>query len=394
MAHDEEPLNLEEMGHLHTIDEQIDQHLRPGALRQPGKDKALEQPFLQELHDFYQPQAEAIHQTLDRVWGHLEQRGAVPAQHDQSWSEPINQPDLQQERQDSMQHIFPTGQRWSARVASLVAAAILVVLVGGLAFGLVLVRHNGNNGNSQTGASQNQTTTTPTSTAAASSFTVTSVDLAVTPASIAGMTCGSSVSFTYTATFHIATGSAGGTIQFGYTLNNGRSSTNASVNVSSGQTTATYTFTSSGSLPLDHTYPGVAEVQVTSPNAVNSPQVIPTGSCAAGSFKVTSASMAVSPTSIAGHACGTQITVTYTATFHIAPNGSGGTLRFEYTINNGRGTTPVSLSVAPGQTSITYSFTWKGALPTDHSYPEAGGVIVDYPNQINSPLVAPTGSCS
>src|SRR5690242_14992111 len=60
-------------------------------------------------------------------------------------------------------------------------------------------------------------------------FQVTSVDLSVLPSSIAGTVCGSSASFTYLATFHIPANTAGGTIQFSYTLNNGRSQTNASV---------------------------------------------------------------------------------------------------------------------------------------------------------------------
>ncbi len=389
MAHDEDPISFEEMAHLQSLDEQIDQQLRASAPMPSDLPKGLEPPLIQELHDFYQPQAEAIHQTLDRVWGRLEQRHTVPASSSQPQAGPIHRSSLQQERGRPMDHLFRTGRRWSARVASLVAAALLVVLVGGLTLGLILVRSHGNN-SSPTGSGQNPTSSTATSTP----FTVTSVDLTVSPASIAGKACGSSVTFTYTATFHIPAGSAGGTIQYEYTLNNGRSSTSGSVAVSPGQTTQTATFTSSGTLPLDHTYPGLAEVLVTSPNSVHSPQVQPGGSCGAAAFQVTSVDMKVSPTTIAGLACGTQITVTYTATFHIAPNGSGGTLRFEYTVNNGRASTPVSLSVAAGQTTATYSFTWKGPLPLDHTYPEAGGVMVTSPNQITSALVGPTGQCS
>lgn len=110
-------------------------------------------------------------------------------------------------------------------------------------------------------------------------FAVQSVDLTVTPNSIAGKACGSSATFTYTATFHVPAGTAGGTIQFMYTTNNGRGSQSASVTVPAGESTATYSFTTSGTLPADHTYPGIAEVLVTSPNAVNSPQVKPTGMC-------------------------------------------------------------------------------------------------------------------
>ena len=110
-------------------------------------------------------------------------------------------------------------------------------------------------------------------------FAVESVDLAVSPNSIAGKACGSQATFTYTATFHIPAGTAGGTIQFLYTWNNGHASPSASVTVPPGQSTATYTFTSSGTLYVDHTYPGIAEVLVSSPNAASSPQVKPAGTC-------------------------------------------------------------------------------------------------------------------
>lgn len=226
-------------------------------------------------------------------------------------------------------------------------------------------------------------------------FTVASVDLTVNPMSIAGTTCGSTDSFAYTATFHVPAHTAGGTIQFAYTLNNGRSQTAASVSVGAGETSKTYTFDSSGILPADHTYPGMAIVMVTSPNTVTSPSVQPSGACAEpGAFQVTSVSMSVNPTSIAGTSCGTPLTVTYTATFHLVPGGPGGTIQFQYTVNNGRGSNAASVAIAPGQTSATYSFQWSGNLPTDHTYPEPGGVIVQSPNAINSPLLGPSGACS
>ena len=235
------------------------------------------------------------------------------------------------------------------------------------------------------------TSTTPTPVP----FKVTGVDLVVTPDSIAGKTCGSSASFTYTATFHFPTNSAGGTIKFEYTLNNGRSSTNASLAVGPGETTKTYTFSNSGTLYPDHTYPGIAEVLVNSPNSISSPQVKPAGSCsAAAAFDVASISMAVNPTSIAGKTCGTAIVVTYTATFHIAANSPGGTIQFTYTVNNGRSSPGTSVSVAAGQTTATYSFTWSGNLPSDHTYPGLGGVITSSPNAVQSPMVQPTGMCS
>ena len=240
----------------------------------------------------------------------------------------------------------------------------------------------------------------PTATATATPppvlFQVTSVDLVVDLNSIAGRVCGSTASFTYTATFHIPAGTAGGTIQFLYTWNGGHASPGASVTVGPGETSKTYTFSSSGTLYPDHTYPGIAEVLVSSPNVVNSPQVKPAGICAAAAaaFKVTSIEMAVSPASIAGIACGTQITVTYSATFHIAANSPGGTIQFLYTWNGGHASPGASVTVGPGETTATYSFTWSGKLLVDHVYPGEGGVFTSSPNAVNSPFVKPDGLCS
>lgn len=233
----------------------------------------------------------------------------------------------------------------------------------------------------------------PTSTSVP--LSVTSVDLAVTPTSIAGTTCGSSASFIYTAVFHIPAHSAGGTIHFAYTLNNGRSQTPDAVPVTAGATSTSYTFVSSGTLSVDHTYPGTAIVMVTSPNTITSPSVTPDGACTeAGTFQVTSVAMTVSPTGIAGTHCGTLLNVIYTALFHLPPNGPGGTIQFEYTVNNGRSSSLASITVAPGQTTASYAFRWSGNLPADHTYPEPGGVIVHSPNAARSSLLGPSGTCS
>lgn len=241
-------------------------------------------------------------------------------------------------------------------------------------------------------------TPTPTSTPTSVPFTVTSVELSVTPASIAGTTCGSSNTFTYVAVFHTPAHTAGGTIQFSYTLNNGRSQIDGTVATAPGATSTAYTFASSGLLPADHTYPGVALVMVTSPNTVISLPAQPSGACTvsvpSGPFQVTSVSMAVSPSSIAGMSCGTAVTVRYTAMFQLAPNGPGGTIHFQYTVNNGRGSAPATITVAPGQTTASYAFLWSGTLPADHTYPEPGGVMVQSPNQVQSPLLGPSGTCS
>jgi hypothetical protein len=125
-----------------------------------------------------------------------------------------------------------------------------------------------------------------------------------------------------------------------------------------------------------------------------SPHPTSTLSTARVPLKVTSVSMSVTPGSIANLSCGTNLTVTYTALFHVRPNSVGGTVQFEYTVNNGRGQTPASITFNPGETTKSYTFTWSGALPADHTYPEPGGIQVTSPNQLTSPLVAPTGMCS
>jgi hypothetical protein len=203
------------------------------------------------------------------------------------------------------------------------------------------------------------------------------------------------VTVTYTALFHVQPNSAGGTVQFEYTVNNGRGQTPASINFNPGENTKTYTFTWSGALPVDHTYPEPGGIQVTSPNQLTSALVGPTGQCtSSAAFQVTKVDMTVSPTSIQGLACGTSIVVTYTATIHVASNSPGGTVQFSYTVNNGRGQTPASLTFSPGQTMRTYTFTWSGALPADHTHPGPGGIQVTVPNVVTSALVAPTGLCS
>jgi len=268
------------------------------------------------------------------------------------------------------------------RLGLLAAAVILVALVGSMAIVFYAARH------------PNGGTASPAISTARVPLKVTSVTMPVTPGSIAGVSCGTNVTVTYMAVFHVTPNSAGGTVKFEYTVNNGRGLTPASINFNPGETTKSYTFTWSGALPADHTYPGLGGVQVTSPNHLTSPLVEPTGQCATAKFQVTKIDMAVSPTSIQGLSCGTSIVVTYTATIHVAANSPGGTVQFNYTVNNGRGQTPASITFSPGQTVRTYTFTWSGALPADHTYPGQGGIQVTSPNHLTSPLVAPTGTCS
>lgn len=263
---------------------------------------------------------------------------------------------------------------------------------------------SGSNGGSAGNASGNISTSasnptnTPTHPAGSSQvpLTVTGVDMAVSPSSLNGRACGTALTVTYTASFHFPANNTGGQVNFAYTTTNGRGSTPASLTVPPGQTNVAYHFTWSGVLPADHTAPGLGGVIVTSPNSLTSQLVAPSGACSTvsyGPFKVLSIELSAGP-SLNGHACGTNFTETYTAIFHIAPGGPGGTIAFQYTTNNGRSSTNATLHVAAGQTSATYHFTWSGKLPADHTAPGTGIVLMSAPNQGQSPSASPAGQCS
>ncbi|MGH2495771.1 MAG: hypothetical protein ACRDIV_13820 [Ktedonobacteraceae bacterium] len=374
--------------------DEIDGQIKRVSQRKEGEQADAE--VMAYLRSVYGANTHQEQEMLDRIWNRIA-RTTPPLQNLPRESEKGNVIHMQipQSRPDNS---ASRKRRTSVaqRLGMLAAAVFLVILVGSLALVFQSVRNNRNGSNPTGSPPPAKHTVTPTAkaTTAPVLFKVTAVDMAVSPTSIAGMTCGANLTVTYTATFHVAPGSNGGTVQFQYTVNNGRGSKTGSLTFGPGETTKTYAFTWSGALPFDHTYPSQGGVVVTSPNAVSSPMLGPTGTCSSAAFNVTSVTMAVSPTSIAGMKCGTNLTVTYTATFHVAPNSSGGTVQFQYTVNNGRGNNSGSLAFDPGVTTRTYSFTWSGPLPADHTYPSQGGVIVTSPNALAPVLVAPTGQCS
>lgn len=276
----------------------------------------------------------------------------------------------------------------------------LLFLCSLLGLSLVACSSNGVNPGNINAATPTQSSTTNASTQTPASapgvFRVTSVSMSVNPASLAGHVCGTHLTVTYTATFHLPINNPGGQVKFGYTTTNGRGSTQASLTVSPGSTSVAYHFTWSGTLTADHTAPGLGGVIVVSPNPLVSHLVAPSGTCsttAPGAFAVTSIELTASP-ALTGHACGSQFTETYTATFHITPNSPGGVIIFAYTTNNGRSETNASLHVAAGQTTATYHFTWSGALPADHTAPGTGIILVTAPNPIESSPASPSGQCS
>ncbi|HVU66223.1 MAG TPA: hypothetical protein VHD63_03800 [Ktedonobacteraceae bacterium] len=339
-------------------------------------------------------------ETLNRMWARIAhaQPGVQPQSSGKGTIIPMQEWHSQGSAAASP---HPKNRPWARRLGLLVATLALIVLVGGMtivfnAAHSTSTGSSGSPGNAGGPGGGHPTTPATAATQKAAPFQVIGVDMAVSPSSIAGMSCGSTVTVKYTATFHVAAHSAGGTIHFSYTVNNGRSQAPASLTFAPGETTKSYTFSWQGALPADHTYPGQGGVEVTSPNHLISRMVAPSGSCASSgsAFTVLSVGLSVSPTSVAGLHCGASLVVTYTATFHVAANSPGGTIHFEYTLNNGRSSTPASLTFQPGQTTGTYTFKWSGNLPADHTYPEPGGIITSSPNTVNSPLVGPTGQCN
>jgi cytochrome c-type biogenesis protein CcmE len=372
------------------VDSQIDQvsQLRAGEL--------VDAQAMAYLRSFYGQSARQEQEALDRIWNRVAEaapsfatrRTFRPPYTSEEATPMQNQPTLLSNSTPPRQ-----GRTLWQRLGLLAAVVVLAALVGSLALVFYASRQNSSlasGGPSQT----NSTSTTAVPTYPSAPFKVTSIDISVTPESIAGIPCGTFTTVTYKATIHVAPNGPGGTVQFGYTVNNGRSQKTASVHFASAQTSQTYSFTWSGALPADHTYPQPGGISVTSPNQLTSALVGPSGRCGtSAAFTVTRVDMAVSPTSLQGMSCGATITVTYTATIHVAANSPGGTVQFGYTVNNGRSQSTASVHFAPGQTSQTYSFTWHGALPADHTYPEQGGISVTSPNQLISPLVGPSGRC-
>ncbi len=345
---------------------------------------------LEYLRSFYQADAQQEQDTLDRIWNRIASATLFKQDTTQKNEKELTMqnPQIQYgaRAKGTSRGLHPRRTSLMQRLGILAAAVFLVALVGSMALVLYAARHNNGGSAPPNPPPANSTARVP--------LKVTSVSMSVTPGSIAGLSCGTNLTVTYTALFHVRPNSVGGTVQFNYTVNNGRGQTPASITFNPGETTKSYTFTWSGALPIDHTYPGPGGVQVTSPNQLTSSLVAPTGQCTPANFQVTKIDMAVSPTSIQGLSCGTSIVVTYTATIHVAANSPGGAVQFNYTVNNGRGQTPASINFGQGETTKTYTFTWSGALPADHTYPEPGGIQVTSPNQLTSSLVGPTGQCT
>ena len=176
------------------------------------------------------------------------------------------------------------GLSTSLIIGLVVAAVLVLILVGGL-FYVLGQRNNTTPGTTPTpGVTPTSTPTptpgtTPTSTPTSVPFQLTNIDLAVSPLSIAGMSCGTQLNVKYTATFHVLAKGPGGAVQFTYTTDGGKTHMTAVVQFSPGQTSNQYQFTSSGTLSPNGAFPGAGQITTTSPNSISSQAVTPSGTC-------------------------------------------------------------------------------------------------------------------
>ena len=168
---------------------------------------------------------------------------------------------------------------WSNNRTRKTVVIIVCVLVVGIVFLGNIIRSSGVDAATASSSHSHSASSTSLATTNAATFTVTGIDMSVTPTSVSLWKCGSYIQVVYNAVFHVVSGPNGGTIAFSYTVNNGRSQTFEKLTILPGQRLTNFTFTWQGSLPLDHTYPGLGGVLVTSPNYFLSQKVFPSGKC-------------------------------------------------------------------------------------------------------------------
>jgi len=176
------------------------------------------------------------------------------------------------------------GLSTSLIIGLVVAAVLLLILVGGL-FYILGQRNNTAPATTPTpGITPTSTPTptpgtTPTATPTSVPFQVTTIDLSANPLSIAGKSCGTQLTITYTATFNVLPKGPGGAVQFTYTSDGGRTSKTGVVQFGPGETSKQFQYPSSGTLELNGAFPGTGQVTTTSPNTISSQAITPSGTC-------------------------------------------------------------------------------------------------------------------
>ncbi|HEY7125488.1 MAG TPA: hypothetical protein VH540_16150 [Ktedonobacterales bacterium] len=143
---------------IDLIDEWLEHALSERPLRPYDGHESPAPRLVQELEDFYLAEAQAVEGRLERVRQRLEDY--LPAQergpellpeavlvsgHERREHHMKESGPLFRERRHMKDtwFLFLERRHWSARLSTLVAAVLLFAVVGGMVFGLVLVRHGG-----------------------------------------------------------------------------------------------------------------------------------------------------------------------------------------------------------------------------------------------------------
>jgi 1-aminocyclopropane-1-carboxylate deaminase/D-cysteine desulfhydrase-like pyridoxal-dependent ACC family enzyme len=108
---------------------------------------------------------------------------------------------------------------------------------------------------------------------------LTSLTLTVSPASVTGITCGSIVSFVYTAAVTIAPNSNGGNVSLNWSFSNSSFTLTFATYQPGAPLTQTITYLLSGRLEHNNIFPPSGSISSTSPNALTSVPVKPYGPC-------------------------------------------------------------------------------------------------------------------
>ena len=139
--------------------------------------------------------------------------------------------------------------------------------------------------------------------------------------------------------------------------------------------------------------PGVTPTSTPTPTPGTTPTPTPTPTSVP--FQVTTIELTVNPLTIAGMSCGTQLNVTYTATFNVLPKGPGGAVQFTYTTDGGHTSKTGVKQFSPGQTSIQFQFPASGVLPPNGgAFPGSGQVTTTSPSVVSSQVITPSGTCT
>lgn len=110
-----------------------------------------------------------------------------------------------------------------------------------------------------------------------------------------------------------------------------------------------------------------------------------------GPFQVVGLSVSMNPASIAGIACGTNISVTYTATIAIAPDSNAGTVQLVWTV--GFAHFAASINFAPAQTIQTIALTQTGTIDRLVKFPRPASISSTSPNSFSSATVQCNSVC-